>query len=82
MLLLLDSFGICASTGSACTSGSLEPSHVLLATGLPAETAHGSLRLTLDTDNTHEEVDYVLSTLLKVVGRLREMSPLGKQVTS
>jgi cysteine desulfurase len=79
MLLLLDSFGICASTGSACTSGSLEPSHVLLATGLPAETAHGSLRLTLDTENTDEEVDYVLSTLPKVVGRLREMSPLGKQ---
>ncbi|MEI7434647.1 MAG: cysteine desulfurase NifS [Methanomicrobiales archaeon] len=79
MLLLLDSFGICASTGSACTSGSLEPSHVLLATGLPAETAHGSLRLTLDKDNTDEEVDYVLSTLPKVVGRLREMSPLGKQ---
>jgi cysteine desulfurase len=79
MLLLLDSFGICASTGSACTSGSLEPSHVLLATGLPAETAHGSLRLTLDTENTDEEVDYVLRTLPKVVGRLREMSPLGKQ---
>jgi cysteine desulfurase len=79
MLLLLDSFGICASTGSACTSGSLEPSHVLLATGLPAETAHGSLRLTLDAENTDEEVDYVLSTLPKVVGRLREMSPLGKQ---
>ncbi len=82
MLLLLDSFGICASTGSACTSGSLEPSHVLLATGLPAETAHGSLRLTLDTDNTNDEVDYVLSTLPRVVSRLREMSPLGKQVTS
>lgn len=79
ILLLLDSFGICASTGSACTSGSLEPSHVLLATGLPAETAHGSLRLTLDAENTDEEVDYVLSTLPKVVGRLREMSPLGKQ---
>lgn len=78
MLLLLDSFGICASTGSACTSGSLEPSHVLLATGLPAETAHGSLRLTLDADNTDEEVDYVLQALPKVVSRLREMSPLGK----
>jgi cysteine desulfurase len=81
MLLLLDSFGICASTGSACTSGSLEPSHVLLATGLPAETAHGSLRLTLDVENTDEEVDYVLRTLPKVVSRLREMSPLGKQAT-
>ena len=81
MLLLLDSFGICASTGSACTSGSLEPSHVLLATGLPAETAHGSLRLTLDIENTDEEVDYVLRTLPKVVSRLREMSPLGKQTS-
>lgn len=81
MLLLLDSFGICASTGSACTSGSLEPSHVLLATGLPAETAHGSLRLTLDVENTDEEVDYVLRTLPKVVSRLRDMSPLGKQAT-
>lgn len=79
MLLLLDSSGICASTGSACTSGSLEPSHVLLATGMPAEIAHGSLRLTLDMDNTDEEVEYVLETLPKVVSRLREMSPLGKQ---
>jgi cysteine desulfurase len=78
MLLLLDSFGICASTGSACTSGSLEPSHVLLATGMPAEIAHGSLRLTLDVENTDEEVEYVLRTLPKVVSRLREMSPLGK----
>jgi cysteine desulfurase len=79
MLLLLDSFGICASTGSACTSGSLEPSHVLLATGMPAEIAHGSLRLTLGVENTDEEVEYVLETLPKVVSRLREMSPLGKQ---
>lgn len=76
MLLLLDHFGICASTGSACTSGSLEPSHVLLATGLPAETAHGSLRLTLGAENTDEDVDYVLEHLQKVVQRLREMSPL------
>lgn len=76
MLLLLDHYGICASTGSACTSGSLEPSHVLLATGLPAETAHGSLRLTLGTENTDEDVDYVLEHLHKVVSRLREMSPL------
>ncbi|MCU0629873.1 MAG: cysteine desulfurase NifS [Methanoregulaceae archaeon] len=81
MLLLLDSFGICASTGSACTSGSLEPSHVLLATGMPAEIAHGSLRLTLDVENTDEEVKYVLRTLPKVVSRLRDMSPLGKQAT-
>ncbi|MFH0967413.1 MAG: cysteine desulfurase NifS [Methanobacteriota archaeon] len=76
MLLLLDHYGICASTGSACTSGSLEPSHVLLATGLPAETAHGSLRLTLGSENTDEDVDYVLEHLQKVVQRLREMSPL------
>lgn len=78
MILLLDSLGICASTGSACTSGSLEPSHVLLATGLPAEVAHGSLRLTIDSDNTKEDVDYVLGVLPRVVGRLREMSPLGQ----
>jgi cysteine desulfurase len=78
MILLLDSFGICASTGSACTSGSLEPSHVLLATGLPAEVAHGSLRLTIDHENTGPDVDYVLEVLPKVVGRLREMSPLGR----
>ena len=76
MLLLLDHFGICASTGSACTSGSLEPSHVLLAIGLPAETAHGSLRLTLGAENTSDDVDYVLEHLQKVVIRLREMSPL------
>ena len=76
MLLLLDHFGICASTGSACTSGSLEPSHVLLATGLPAETAHGSLRLTLGAENTDEDVNYVMDHLQKVVQRLREMSPL------
>ena len=76
ILLLLDHFGISASTGSACTSGSLEPSHVLLAIGLPAETAHGSLRLTLGTENTDEDVDYVLEHIQKVVMRLREMSPL------
>jgi len=76
ILLLLDHFGICASTGSACTSGSLEPSHVLLAIGLPAETAHGSLRLTLGEENTGEDVDYVLEHVPKVVQRLRDMSPL------
>jgi cysteine desulfurase len=76
ILLLLDHFGIYASTGSACTSGSLEPSHVLLAIGLPAETAHGSLRLTLGSENTEDDVDYVLEHLPKVVQRLREMSPL------
>ncbi len=76
MLLWLDDEGICASTGSACTSGSLEPSHVLLATGLPAEIAHGSLRLTLGDATTEENVNFVLEVLPKVVQRLREMSPL------
>ena len=76
MLLWLDDEGICASTGSACTSGSLEPSHVLLATGLPVEVSHGSLRLTLGDVNTEADVDTVLAVLPKVVMRLREMSPL------
>jgi cysteine desulfurase len=76
MLLWLDDEGICASTGSACTSGSLEPSHVLLATGLPVEISHGSLRLTLGDVNTEQDVDTVLEVLPKVVSRLREMSPL------
>jgi len=78
MLLWLDDEGICASTGSACTSGSLEPSHVLLATGLPVEISHGSLRLTLGDVNTDADVDFVLGALPKVVTRLREMSPLYK----
>jgi cysteine desulfurase len=76
MLLWLDDEGICASTGSACTSGSLEPSHVLLATGLPVEISHGSLRLTLGNVNTEADVDFVLEVLPKVVSRLRDMSPL------
>ena len=76
MLLNLDMKGICASSGSACTSGSLDPSHVLLAIGLPHEIAHGSLRLTLGRDNTEEDVDYVLEVLPGIVNKLREMSPL------
>ena len=68
--------GVCASSGSACTSGSLDPSHVLLAIGLPHEIAHGSLRLSLCEYNTEEEVDYVLEVLPKVVERLRAMSPV------
>jgi cysteine desulfurase len=76
MLLWLDDEGICASTGSACTSGSLEPSHVLLATGLPVEISHGSLRLSLGDANTIEDVDLVLEVLPKVVKKLRDMSPL------
>jgi cysteine desulfurase len=79
ILLWLDDEGICASTGSACTSGSLEPSHVLLATGLPVEISHGSLRLTLGTVNTDADVDYVLEVLPKIVSRLRELSPLYKK---
>ncbi|MFA5612980.1 MAG: cysteine desulfurase NifS [Methanoculleus sp.] len=77
ILLLLDSLGISASSGSACTSASLEPSHVLLAIGLPHEIAHGSLRLTLGQDTTEDDVDHVLSVLPGVIERLREMSPLG-----
>ena len=77
ILLLLDAQGIAASSGSACTSASLEPSHVLLAIGLPHEIAHGSLRLTLGQDTTEDDVDHVLSVLPGVIERLREMSPLG-----
>ena len=76
MLILLDSKGICASSGSACTSGSLDPSHVLLATGLPHEIAHGSLRLTISDQITMEDADYVVDNLKEIVNHLREMSPL------
>jgi cysteine desulfurase len=79
MLLSLDMQGVAASSGSACTSGSLEPSHVLLAMGLPPEVAHGSLRLTLGRDNTEEDVDYLLEVLPPIVDRLRTMSPLGER---
>ena len=76
LLLNLDLKGICASSGSACTSGSLDPSHVLLAIGLPHEIAHGSLRITIGKYNTKEEVDYLLNNLEEIVSRLRNMSPL------
>ncbi len=76
LLIMLDMKGICASSGSACTSGSLDPSHVLLAIGLPHEIAHGSLRLTLSEENTLEEMDYVVGAIKEVVDRLRQMSPL------
>lgn len=76
ILLSLDLKGICASSGSACASGSLEPSHVLLAIGLDHPTAHGSLRLTLGRENTEEDVDYVLQVLPEIVRRLRKMSPI------
>jgi len=76
VLLMLDAKGICASSGSACTSGSLDPSHVLLAIGLPHEVAHGSLRLSMGAKTTEEEVDYVIETVPAIVQRLRDMSPL------
>ncbi len=76
MLIMLDMVGICGSSGSACTSGSLDPSHVLLAIGLPHEIAHGSLRLTLGDENTKEQVDYVVDHLKEIVAKLRAMSPL------
>ena len=76
LLIMLDMNGICASSGSACTSGSLDPSHVLLAIGLPHEIAHGSLRMTLGEENTKEEMDYVVEQLKQIVDRLRTMSPL------
>jgi len=76
ILLLLDQCGICASSGSACSSGSLEPSHVLMAIGLPHEIAHGSLRLSLGEDNTNDEIDYVLEKLSGIIEKLRDMSPL------
>ena len=80
LLLSLDMVGISGSSGSACTSGSLDPSHVLLAIGLPHEIAHGSLRLSLGDFNTEEEIDYVVENLIKIVERLRLMSPLYEQV--
>ena len=76
LLIILDQKGICASSGSACTSGSLDPSHVLLAIGLPHEIAHGSLRITLSKDTTKEEIDFVVDELKKIIERLRSMSPL------
>ncbi len=80
LLLLLDNKGICASSGSACTSGSLDPSHVLMAIGLKHEVAHGSLRLTLSEDITDDDIDYILDTIPGVVARLREMSPLWEEI--
>ena len=82
MLLMLDLKGISASSGSACTSGSLDPSHVLLAIGLPHEVAHGSVRLSLGDYNTEEDVDYILETLPPIIERLRSMSPLWEGIAS
>lgn len=80
LLLLLDQQGICASSGSACTSGSLEPSHVLLALGVPVEVAHGSLRLSIGPENTEQEIDHILQAVPQVVARLRDMSPVWEDL--
>jgi len=80
LLLLLDAKGVCASSGSACTSGSLDPSHVLLAIGRPHEIAHGSLRLSLSDENTDEEMDHILTAVPQVVEYLRKMSPVWKDL--
>ena len=80
LLLLLDSMGIAASSGSACTSGSLDPSHVLLSIGLRHEVAHGSLRLSLSDFNTQEDVDYIIECVPKVIERLRAMSPVWEDM--
>ncbi|MEG0229299.1 MAG: aminotransferase class V-fold PLP-dependent enzyme, partial [Oscillospiraceae bacterium] len=82
LLLMLDFKGICASSGSACTSGSLDPSHVLLAIGLKHEVAHGSLRLSLNELNTQNDVDYILSVVPEIIARLRSMSPLWERIKS
>ena len=80
MLLWLDIAGICCSTGSACSSASLEPSHVLLATGVPHEKAHGSLRLSISHETTDEDIDYIIETLPPIIEKLRNMSPLWEDV--
>ena len=80
LLLLLNEYGIASSSGSACTSGSLEPSHVLLALGLSHELAHGSLRLSLSSYNTPEEIDHIISCVPKAVSRLRDMSPVWEEL--
>ncbi len=79
---MLDMKGICASSGSACTSGSLDPSHVLLSIGLPHEVAHGSLRLSFGDDSTMEDVDYIIETLPPILERLRAMSPLWDAIVN
>ena len=79
LLLNLDLKGIALSTGSACTAGSLEPSHVLEAMGVPPQLAQGSLRFSLGRDNKEEDIDYTVQTLKEIVGRLRKMSPLYQQ---
>ncbi|MHC5083668.1 MAG: aminotransferase class V-fold PLP-dependent enzyme, partial [Planctomycetota bacterium] len=78
ILMMLDQFGICASSGSACTSGALEPSHVLRAMGVPFTAAHGSIRFSLSRYNTEQEVDLIISRMAPIVNRLRELSPFVK----
>ena len=80
LLLRLDLKGVSASSGSACTSGSLDPSHVLLAIGLPHEIAHGSMRLSFSDDNTEEDIDYILEIVPEIVSYLRSMSPLWEKI--
>lgn len=80
LLIMLDMQGICASSGSACTAGSLEPSHVLMALGLPPEVAHGSIRFTLSEVTTREEIDFVIDKMEEIVAKLRDMSPFYDEV--
>ena len=80
ILLLLDAKGICVSTGSACSSKTLEPSYVLLSTGIPHEIAHGSIRVSIGKHNTKEEVEYLIESMVSVVKHLRDMSPLYEEV--
>jgi len=82
MLMELDMMGICASSGSACTSGSVEPSHVLLAIGVPPETAHGSLRISIDISNTAEEIDTIIAAVTSVVDKYRRLSPVWESITA
>ena len=82
ILLMLDGWGICASSGSACTSGSLEPSHVLRAMGVPFTAAHGSIRFSLSVYNTEEDVDLIVEKLPPIIERLRELSPFGKEAAA
>ncbi|MGB5420522.1 MAG: aminotransferase class V-fold PLP-dependent enzyme, partial [Desulfobacterales bacterium] len=79
ILLMLNEYGICASSGSACTSGSLEPSHVLRAMGVPFTAAHGSIRFSLSTYNTEEDIDFIIEKMPPIIERLRSMSPYWKE---
>ena len=82
LLLMLDLNGICASSGSACTSGSLDPSHVLLSLGLPHEVAHGSLRLSIADPITEDDADYIVKTVVSVVAKIRNMSPMWDDIVN